>query len=112
MKRRTMKVRRGRPKGAKNLTAEIVPAELARCPKCKGTEYRRVPGRSPRVFPHAGLNGQGRPYSAVVWRHCQCSACGQRFVEKTHENRPPSEDGRPPGRGGRGRQRKGRAHEE
>ena len=62
MTRRTVKVRVGRPKGSRNVMAPFVPAELARCPKCKGTEYRRVPGRSPRVFPHAGLNGQGRRY--------------------------------------------------
>jgi hypothetical protein len=80
----------GRPKGSKNVAAEIVPAEPARCPKCRGTEYRRVPGRSPRVSPHGGLDREGRPYTHVVWRHVACVACGQRFVERTYENRPPT----------------------
>jgi len=103
MTRKTVKVRAGRPKGSKNVQAPLVPVELAHCPKCGSTDRQRIPGRSPRVFPHAGLNGQGRPYTAVIWRHCRCSQCGQRFVERAYENRLPSEDAHPPGRVGRAR---------
>ncbi|HUS46145.1 MAG TPA: hypothetical protein VM219_08980 [Phycisphaerae bacterium] len=76
-----------RPRGAKTKILPVVEVSRSRCPKCESTERTRVLGRPPREWAYNGVDPGGKPFTHVVWRHCVCVACGQRFVEKTYENR-------------------------
>ncbi|HUX03274.1 MAG TPA: hypothetical protein VMY35_20110 [Phycisphaerae bacterium] len=82
------KVKVGRPRGAKTKILPVVVMSRGRCPKCGGTERTVVKGHSPREMAHAGADPGGQTYTHIVWRHCSCDACGQRYVEKIYENRP------------------------
>ena len=62
----------------------IVPA--SRCEDCDST--RRTEYTNKRTHPYAGLDGDGRPFTAVVWRNTTCLDCGQARTDRTFEYEP------------------------
>lgn len=77
---------RGRPRGSKTTAPDVVTVTASRCRKCDSTE--REAYSKTREFERSGVDGEGRPYSHVVWRRTRCRKCGQRRVDRSYENRP------------------------
>ena len=59
--------------------------EISRCEKCGSTE--RAPYQPhPRVLATPGIR-DGKPFTHVVWRRTNCTACGQHRIDKAYECR-------------------------
>jgi len=64
----------------------IVDSDATVCPKCgssRRTEYHGI-----RTLEASGVDRQGRPYSATVWKHATCLDCGQSRVDRSHVYEP------------------------
>ena len=70
------KNKRGRPAGSKN-RKKVAVAEMKRtsCPKCGSKERTAYCQR--RKMDASGKDIEGRIFTAVTWRRCQCEGCGQ-----------------------------------
>lgn len=63
----------------------LVDVPSAACPKCKSTNRERY--TSVRTMAIAGTLKDGTRYTHIVWRRTRCQNCGQRRIDRTHENR-------------------------
>lgn len=80
----TAEATRGRPPGAKNRDYVLSDAQPSRCPKCQSTD--KGPYISKTEQPAVGVH-DGKEYTHVIWRRCQCLACGQYRADRSFENR-------------------------
>lgn len=77
----------GRPLGSKTTQVQAI-AKLTRCTICGSTERERYTSKN--EIEHGGSNDDG-PFTHIVWRHTQCSKCGQHRIDKSFENRTATE---------------------
>lgn len=70
------KKKRGRPVGSKNRKkVAVAKMERTRCPTC-GSKNRSAYCQK-REMEASGKDRDGRIFTAVTWRRCQCRGCGQ-----------------------------------
>jgi hypothetical protein len=74
----------GRPTGSPNVDA-TAQASPSRCPACDSTDRGPYMG-SPNVQEFGGVK-DGQPYTHIVRRRCQCTACWQIRIDVSYENR-------------------------
>ena len=79
------KPKKGRPAGSKN-TQALVDVMPSRCHECDSTNRSPYMGNT-RVQFFAGVH-DGRPYTRIVRRRCQCLDCGQFRIDRSFENHP------------------------
>ena len=73
-----------RKSGTKNITT-FATAVASRCVHCGSTD--REPYVNPTEIEVGGIDGNGHPYTHVVYRSTRCRACGQARRDQCHENR-------------------------
>ncbi len=76
---------KGRPAGSPNVTA-AADVLLSACPACKSTRRGPYQGRTEQTY--RGRTPDGREYSTIVWRRCQCLQCGQWRIDRSFEFDP------------------------
>lgn len=76
----------GRPKGAKNIVAPVVPVLESRCPACGSTRREQYFNRRDQAV--RGTLTTGETFTHIVWRRTACADCGQVRDDKWYENRP------------------------
>ncbi len=71
---------KGRPQGSENVKDQTV-SKPSRCIRagCDCTEREVLKTTSQA---HAGLDGDGRPYTHIIRRRVRCTACGQHRVDR------------------------------
>ena len=76
------KAKRGRPKSARNKDVDIVPIKRVRCVQCDSVARTKYQQR--RSLDVSGISPEGYIFRQVIWRRCQCKACGQWRDEKEY----------------------------
>lgn len=74
----------GRKPGAKGRDYETATVVESRCPKCKSTDRSEYSNKTESDI--VGVEN-GVPFNTVVWRTCQCLACGQWRRDRSTEFR-------------------------